>query len=1082
MDSKGLILPVPESEKMEASVLGCRLSEKAEHLPIKKRRFLFRSSSPSPPPPPLNRSSSEGTECVAASAQSPSQDAHLKPDASCPSAESLTVADLPQSKSNDSKLHVQKFGTYSKKATEKNDKSDTSVAPGTLDFKAISVKLEKMTAKETDFHIPTSPSKYVASSTVSKSIPDESTLNNTSSLAPSEPVCTKSNQVTSNIQKSAASDDRLSWDLNTVMAWEEQLECDHNVTNCKEGKSEYCEQRMERGSVSENVGNKISPAVLKSLIPKNEGSELEECKPGCNDIRKLSPVTNSVPLVAVSKILSLHNQHADSSFPDAVPNARTLDYPTCEISAKHTNTMAAGTDFTFMPLGFGHGINIREGIVSSKLVASQSNGNHIITGMQTNENDKLKLSLVTGHSLENKVHQTESTLDVDDKANVKRVFTSNKIAMENSVSKGTESSHNVHVSAKSVSSGNCVNHYMTSVQTENEKLNLSLVTTTSTELVVPPSGKIFDNEDDKGKVKKVVSSERIIMENPSTMVSTYDTVGSNAETPLDNGKSHLNLHDSETTNNNQEVCDNGNLPCDIQARSEVDNIDELSFGYDDSLFEDGEFRESSIQTWEGNDGADREIEHGTENRDTFTHENDSLKSTDVGSQKGMDEISSVLMPEKCKTEVNTNDACQSDQGKMNVSGSDLLPENRSSSSNITRIKDLSGIKSSSKITEDLETKIEPSRFYRREPSTRDAFSTRSRFRMQGSSSNADESCFGFVRDSGVIRSVGRGKYTRGGGMWDRSPPFRGSSFRRSLREDVDHFTDKVGDEPNVRRGSFRSRLMVNSEEDEFRARLGLRPSGDTRNNRFVNVGRGRSLKYGSRHNMGPRERHYGDPANDEPSMDYSHSFPARRMCFSPTHQHSGSTSPPRTRTRSPIGDSFRGRSRSPILTRMRRGPNYRHGIEPEHAGGYNLEQSRNNNSPCSSRILKYRQRSFPIERRSPPSGERLVFSESSRKTKQNENYRSSRFSELHGGGRDDDVMDHGYRRDGFVRPYDMGMGRSIKRIQYNEEDGFGPPVYDSRDKEALEFHGRGNSKPYVGGIDSRFRDLPRRPREDRDKW
>ncbi|KAB1215362.1 hypothetical protein CJ030_MR4G025268 [Morella rubra] len=47
-DPKSVEMPVSESEKLGVSVLGCRFSEKAEHVPIKKRRFLFRS--PSPPP------------------------------------------------------------------------------------------------------------------------------------------------------------------------------------------------------------------------------------------------------------------------------------------------------------------------------------------------------------------------------------------------------------------------------------------------------------------------------------------------------------------------------------------------------------------------------------------------------------------------------------------------------------------------------------------------------------------------------------------------------------------------------------------------------------------------------------------------------------------------------------------------------------------------------------------------------------------------------------------------------------------------------------------------------------------------
>ncbi|KAJ0048894.1 hypothetical protein Pint_15120 [Pistacia integerrima] len=57
--SKTADMPVSESEKLGVSILGCRFSEKAEHVPIKKRRFVYRS--PSPPPRAMS-SQSEETE------------------------------------------------------------------------------------------------------------------------------------------------------------------------------------------------------------------------------------------------------------------------------------------------------------------------------------------------------------------------------------------------------------------------------------------------------------------------------------------------------------------------------------------------------------------------------------------------------------------------------------------------------------------------------------------------------------------------------------------------------------------------------------------------------------------------------------------------------------------------------------------------------------------------------------------------------------------------------------------------------------------------------------------------------------
>ncbi|XP_010255262.1 PREDICTED: uncharacterized protein LOC104595996 [Nelumbo nucifera] len=44
-------MPISESEKLGVTILGRRFSDKVEHVPIKKRRFLFRSPSPPPRPP-----------------------------------------------------------------------------------------------------------------------------------------------------------------------------------------------------------------------------------------------------------------------------------------------------------------------------------------------------------------------------------------------------------------------------------------------------------------------------------------------------------------------------------------------------------------------------------------------------------------------------------------------------------------------------------------------------------------------------------------------------------------------------------------------------------------------------------------------------------------------------------------------------------------------------------------------------------------------------------------------------------------------------------------------------------------------
>ncbi|GJR63466.1 hypothetical protein Tco_1505628 [Tanacetum coccineum] len=952
---------------------------------------------------------------------------------------------------------------------------------------------------------------------------------------------------------------------------------------------------LKCSTMNQVMSSEISPVVLKSLTPKIEKSELDECRPSGNGISKmLSPAVYSAPHVSVNKVF-------DNV---AVPSTLTLEYRASDVSSKHINANGKGTDNLSRPMASGTNFSLehcismsptKETVVPSSIVGSRNNVSNVVTTVQTTDiGNKLILSLTPAASLENRVHQSGSTFGEDDKAEIKRAIISNRMTMDKLTGKGTETSENV-MSSKTVDFGNNANasRAISTLQTiENGKLNLSLVTAGPSENKVNQSGNTFDeddkaqvkraismlkmtessqngvgsgnnvnnvtvpttendklslsltttaslentfphsestcNEDDKSQVKRAITSNDVTIKRnsaaplplmhdvkcsekspvtafPDSLVNCNKEV---CEEPLDNGFANNLVH------YNKEVCedpvDSGfgyeNFPSDMLAASEVDNIDELSYGYD-SHFEDGEPKESSIQTWEGYE-EDREIGHCTDNRGApgAPESPSRIRSTD--------EISSVLVPEKRVssdqvsgsepnetgiTDVSMKDASQSDQWKMNVSGSDILPENRSSSSEITKMRVFSSIQFSPRLdrfgpqTDNLETKAQGSRFYRREPllrtgepSTRDAFLNRGRFRMQGcSSNNADDSASRPLRESSGLRSIRR---ARGGLTWNRhSPPFPGPSFRRSVenltKEDQN---DNARPGPSyVARQSIRSRLVVTSEEDEFRARLGLRPSGDTCHNRVVNVGRGRTLRYGSRPNgAGPRGRYFGPPNDefDEPSLEYSSSFTNRRRCenLPCAHHHSGSTSPPRS-ARSPISDGFRRRSRSPNLrsdTRIRRplSPSYRRGFEPDHIGGYNAE-SRNNNSPPNSRWVKFKQRTSLSDRRSSPPG-RI------------ENFRSGhpgRFSDLRGGGRggsrylgsDGDVTDHGHRRGGFVRRYDTG--RPVKHAPYDEEDDSGP-VFDSRDKEPSEFHGRGNAKPYVNGTDSRFRDLPRRNREERENW
>lgn len=210
MSSKGLEMPVSGSDKLDLPVLGRRFSEKAEHLPIKKRRFLFRT--PSPP-----HNTSEVTE------NSSSQEVQPKPVAS------LTVT------SNDNKVHEEKIvkssddicgislGSYGIKSPK---------SPATVKLEASIMNIPNISGKETGLHI--------------------SKVDNS----------TSENQVTSQGHKSAVCDERLNWDLNTVMPWEESEspELDHNnihtmFSEGKKGNPKVCKQEQVCGNPPEIISN-----------------------------------------------------------------------------------------------------------------------------------------------------------------------------------------------------------------------------------------------------------------------------------------------------------------------------------------------------------------------------------------------------------------------------------------------------------------------------------------------------------------------------------------------------------------------------------------------------------------------------------------------------------------------------------------------------------------------------------------------------------------------------------------------------------------------------------------------------------
>ncbi|KAI7745171.1 hypothetical protein M8C21_018137, partial [Ambrosia artemisiifolia] len=1068
--STDLEMPVSESEKLGVSVLECRFSEKAEHIPIKKRRYLFKPSSPTcniTANPPL-----EGTERHETSPK-------LNANADSVSDTSGVLADMCESGSKDHKLDQNKLvkdddfsgiSILAAAACSNSLGAETDQCEGSRVLSSVNLAVpesvefnENNVKKEPDSHTSTTPSNI-----------EESTVNNSSLDAPLASAVSETIQE-QDVQKSPARDVRFSWDLNTVMdAWEEPSVNEH-VISASDAATENATKSVEekKGAYTNDSSGNI-PVELKNL--SHESKELK--------VEKREPLTHDFEIAQSSVVVkkeNMHDKHTDSVSDDIPGTFSKWANLSGQSSGGFDSAQAVNTKLSMdcsIPPGFDNRFNLH---------ASKEN-----VGLATEH----ELSLDTATCMKNEPHQSGvSSNKVDDEDMTKMELTSTVVATEDMVNKE---------------------------ETEQPAAVSSMHDPSHSDADIPFG---YDNSQSDNRAASGIEKDKV----DEGFDSQYED-GELRESTINAWKGY-------------------GL---IEGQNEYD-MNKIEDGLAPSIVD---ANETSSQNVHANSTAvEGSTELGTGKEADLTPSavlTEKLHSGDAALSGS--KPNDIIDQEKSGRQdfVQQHAARQSDEWKMNVSGWDRLPEDyKTNSNNFARTRNFTARKFSYREeqkdrfdTEDVEMKAESSRFYRKEsltriggPSTRDVFLSRDRFQTQRcSSKDGDGLNSRLERESGALRSFGRGRYSppnrpSGRGLWNRSPERSregGPSFHRSILEDsraMDTMINDGGMELTdtgrhsgsyVPRRHFRSRSPMNQEAIEFRARLGLRPTGDTGHDRFVSLSRGRgrgrsSMRYGSRlDDEGLRGRYHGPTSDecDEFMTEYSHPFPRGRRCYSPIerrgtnnsyqHHQSGSRSPSRPRTRSPIGNSgFRRRSRSPVFRpdgriRRPRSPTYR-----DHPSDYNSGPRNNNSSPPSSRWVSYKER--PVFNRSPPPGradgppgERFSFYDSSRKPKQNEYYRSGhsgRFSDVNEGGRgrpryvsnDDDRPNNSYRRGGFVRRYNMDG--PAKRFQYDDEDEFGR-AFDARDRHALEQHARSNAnsnpntKPSSDGTDSRFRDFPRRQRDD----
>ncbi|KAM3688093.1 hypothetical protein ACB098_10G126600 [Castanea mollissima] len=338
-DPKAVDMPVSESEKLGVSVLGCRFSEKVEHVPIKKRRFMFRS--PSPPCRVTSPHSEENglllkckndlheefhpnslvkSRSVAIKAAASMNDLGQIVDTEIDiGAKNLVRAsDKPDEVEDFSGISIlaaaacsNSFGGDDGHVEEGSGMEESFVREGAFeDFKnSESCSLSKGISKEDQSSAEISkegsgsctsimPAEELAASSrtansSSNCLPQRHTMEGTSlqdlSMATSKDLLSKSDEGTIRMQESSSRDGRLHWDLNTVMdAWECPFDgqSSGSQTDVAVGVSEYgkstCSDRIGNsedkkiGSIKCDAEKETLSSNSKDMVHKTEKLNVEE--------------------------------------------------------------------------------------------------------------------------------------------------------------------------------------------------------------------------------------------------------------------------------------------------------------------------------------------------------------------------------------------------------------------------------------------------------------------------------------------------------------------------------------------------------------------------------------------------------------------------------------------------------------------------------------------------------------------------------------------------------------------------------------------------------------------------------------
>ncbi|XP_021725507.1 uncharacterized protein LOC110692752 [Chenopodium quinoa] len=1116
-------MPVSETEKRGVLASGCRFSNKAEHVPIKKRRFLLRS--PSPPPVYNSPCAEEIAD------QTRSQDVSIK---LLPLQSSMSDISSSQIVENKNRIDAKKTCNSNKSFGEDEDFSGISILAAAACSSSLgrdcgyaedgsgieeSSVLERAREVSTYAEAPSLPKGLSKEDIINSSEMSSGATSSCISIEPVVELASISNTVNSsqNVvavgkmkdvslgfsadvscskdedegkdQRQSSRDVRLHWDLNVVMdAWEQPFD-DPGVQN------------VVAPDISQDAGK----------VDHNDNMEIK-----AHDSRE------NLETMHAAKSCLVPGEQRSPANQSSVDIKDNYDIDSC-LNLKQP--LCVGEK----PLSTNSNLNLD--VVKCMVEDSKS--------MHHDENIDPTVGLVAAAP--------------DQTAQLSASYTVNEV--DDSSVKSPDLNDN-SVRYEPVIEGLKTDGGVSSCQLQN-----------------------FGNACASDATFGAVSADSYISlcVSSSSKVKQNVTVPEDLETPENfhhEEKSSIENADLKTVEHQEHAevaVSDDNAPVHTEASNSVpkrfltvgtDANGELQEGYD-SQYEDGELRESSEHAWEEYDAGDREaenIDYISNYRETHManssedHVSESVQDEDRKS--GRLGTAAAVAFHDCKNDkevfevaseavVNDREHDEGNQMKSSHAGGkteiiqqkELLESSKSFSDmgnqgidDIRRKNRMPGHIDGPLDPQDDETRVEPKAFRRglqsqiEGPISRDHAYREERFKKMENRFELG-SMRSFERPRYSFHSQGRG---RQGGRWDGS-----SDNRRSFRRysPIIHGHSKLDVDASVERDDH---ACVGTQDDaSYSQQLPKSRAGADREpcagfhsryntdrkfspDRAGDFGRGRSFRYGPfSESRGGRGRFSG-PSPDESfqsSLKYRRPLSRRERSISPfggrgqsNIHHSRRKSPSRSRSRSPViwnspwrrlgaGNSgntfFRHRSRSPNFrpeARMQRlrSPQQQPGSGPDHAGGFrsisrnhgspprNRWSSARKDEPGSFRELGYKQRNSAPDRspgRIRLRDDRGTAIDSPRNLKPDGYYRTSdRIPDDAGRGvRYEENFGERRKQYNLLRParrnFDDGMANKMHQDindSFSMTNGF-------RDRDVSSLQDRG-----LRGIDSRIGDGPRR--------